>query len=138
MRMKLRQGFLLLIPLTTLLLAADIVWAQEYTQRLRSPATVRGVIGGESHDSYMIRARKGQTMTVQISWRRERDNELGANHAEFWVGELPNFDGDGLVKFGKESNEGKRWSGKIPKTGNYYIYVMAHPTAHYTLRVMVK
>ena len=138
MRMKLQKAFLLLIPLTTLLLAAGIVWAQEYTQRLRSPATVRGLIGGESHDSYVIRARKGQTMTVQISWRRERDNAPGDNHAEFFVGELPNFDGNGLVKFGKESNEGKRWSGKIPKTRNYYIYVMAHPTAHYTLRVTVK
>ena len=138
MRMKLQQAFLPLIPLTTLLLAADITGAQEYTQRLRSPATVRGFIGGESHDSYVIRARKGQTMTVQISWRRERDNELGDNHAEFFVGDLPNFDGNGQVKFGKESDEGKRWSGKIPKTGNYYIYVMAHPTAHYTLRVAVK
>jgi len=138
MRMKLRQAFLLLIPLVTLLLAADIAWAQEYTQRLRSPATVRGFIGGESHDSYVIRARKGQTMTIQISWRREHDNALGANHAEFFVGELPDFDGNGQVKFGKESNEGKRWSGKIPKTGNYYIYVMAHPTAHYALRVTVK
>src|SRR5262249_11338498 len=138
MRMKLQQAFLLLIPLTTLLLAADIARAQEYTQRLRSPAKVSGLIGGESHDSYVIRARKGQTMTVQISWRRERDNELGANHAEFFVGELPDFDGNGQVKFGKESNGGKRWSGKIPKTGNYYIYVMAYPTAHYTMRVTVK
>ena len=138
MRMTRQRASLLLIPLTTLLLAAGIAWAQEYTQRLRSPAAVRGLIGGESHDSYVIRARKGQTMTVQISWRREHDNELGANHAEFFVGELPNFDGNGQVKFGKESNNGKRWSGKIPKTGNYYIYVMAHPTAHYTLRVTVK
>jgi|SRR5215510_1558825 len=133
MRMKLKQAFLPLIPLTTLLLAADIAWAQEYTQRLRSPATVRGLIGGESHDSYVISARKGQTMTVQISWRREHDNELGDNHAQFWV-----EDGNGYVKFGKESNEGKRWSGKIPKTANYYIYVIAHPWAHYTLRITVK
>ena len=138
MRMKLQRAFLILIPLTTLLLAADIALAQEYTQRLRSPATVRGFIGGESHDSYVIRARKGQTMTIQISWRREHDNAPVANHAEFFVGELPDFDGNGQVKFGKESNEGKRWSGKIPKTGNYYIYVMAHPTAHYALRVTVK
>lgn len=138
MRIKLQLAFLLLIPLTTLLLAADIAWAQEYSQRLRSPATIRGFIGGESHDSYVIRARKGQTMTVRISWRRKHDNAPGNNHAEFFVGELPNFDGNGQVKFGKESNEGKRWSGKIPKTGNYYIYVMAHPTAQYTLRVAVK
>jgi hypothetical protein len=47
MRMKLQRAFLILIPLTTLLLAADIALAQEYIQRLRSPATVRGFIGGE-------------------------------------------------------------------------------------------
>src|ERR1041384_591870 len=113
MSITLQKASLLLVTLATLLLAANIAWAQEYTRRLRSPATARGVIGGESHDSYVIRARKGQIMTVQISWRREHDNELGDNHAEFFVGELPNFDGGGQVKFGKESNKGKRWSGKI-------------------------
>jgi len=87
---------------------------------------------------YVIRARQDQIMTVQINWRREHDDELGDNHAEFFVSELPNFNGDGLVKFGKESDKGKRWSGKIPKTGNYYIYVNAYPTAHYTLRVTVR
>jgi len=138
MRMTLQKASLLIVALATLLLAATITWGQEYTQRLRSPATVRSFIGGESHDSYLIRARKGQTMTVRISWQREHDNELGDNHAEFFVGELPNFGGDGRVEFGKESFKGKRWNGKIPKTGNYYIYVMAHPTAHYTLKVTVK
>jgi len=50
---------------------------------------------------YMIRARKGQILTVKISWRRKHNNEDGDNHAEFFVGELPNFDGDGRVKYGK-------------------------------------
>ena len=128
---------MLLAALAALLLATNIVRAQEYTQRLRSPATVRSVVGGESHASYVIRARKGQIMTVRISWQHEH-NEMGDNFAEFWVGELPDFDGDGEVKFGRKSNKGKRWSGKIPRTGNYYIYVVAHPIAHYTLRVTVK
>jgi hypothetical protein len=132
------RASLLLIALATLWLAADIARAQEYTRRLRSPAAVRGFIGGESHDSYVIRARRGQVMTVQISWRREHDRGLGDNHAEFFVGALPNFDGDGRVKFGAESDNGRRWRGRVPKTGDYYIYVMAHPTAHYTLRVRVK
>jgi hypothetical protein len=137
MRMTLRRAFLLLVALGTLLLAANIARGQEYTRRLQSPATVRGFIGGESHDSYVIRARRGEIMAVRISWRRERD-ELGDNHAEFFVGELPNFDGDGRVKFGQEYNKGQRWRGRVPKTGDYYIYVMAHPTAHYTLRVTVR
>ena len=138
MRMTGQGASLLLVAVATLLFAADIARGQEYVKRLRSPATVRGFIGGESHDSYVIRARKGEIMTVLISWRREHDNAVGDNHAEFFVGELPNYDGDGQVKFGKESNMGRRWSGKIPKTGNYYVYVNAYPTAHYTLRVTVK
>jgi hypothetical protein len=116
--MKLQRAFLLLFVLATLLLAANLALGQEYTQRLRSPAVVRGGVGGESHDSYVIRARKGRIMTVRISWRREHDKEMGDNHAEFWVAELPN-DGDAIVKFGKETNNGKRWSGKVPRTGDY-------------------
>ncbi|HXG95022.1 MAG TPA: hypothetical protein VNN73_21965 [Blastocatellia bacterium] len=110
---------------------------QTISKRLRSPATVRGFIGGESHDSYVIRARKGQIMTVQISWRREHDTDLGGNHAEFFISQSPGLD-SGPVDFGKDSNNGKRWSGKIPLTGDYYISVTAHPTAHYTLRVTVR
>lgn len=136
--MTFRRASLLLVSLATLLLAAEVTAGQQSTRRLRSPATVRGFVGGEAHDSYVIRARKGQTMTVRLSWRHEHDNAQVANHAEFFVGDLPNFDADGLVRFGKESKKGKGWSGKIPKTGNYYIYVLANPTAHYTLRVSVR
>lgn len=122
--------------LAALLLAANVVWAQEDTtpkKRLRSPATASGVIGGEAHAGYVIRARKDQTMTVQITWRRKDDNR-----AEFTVSESSNFFNGGQVTFGKSSDKGKRWSGKIPRTKNYYIYVVAHPTANYTLSVTVE
>jgi hypothetical protein len=138
MRRTLQRAALLLVALATLLLAATLAWGQEHMRRLRSPATVRGFIGGESHDSYVIHARADQIMTAQISWRPEHDKGLGDNRAEFFVSESPDFDSDGQVKFGKESDKGKRWSGKIPETGNYYIYVNAHPTAHYTLRITVR
>ena len=130
-RKILKRVFLLLVALAILLLTANIAWGQVDTtprKRLRSPSTVRGFIGGESHDSYVIRARKGQVLTVQISWRRENDN-----NAQFTISDSPDFGGQ--VEFGKESNNGKRWSGRIPRTKDYYIYVIAHPTAHYTLRV---
>ena len=101
--------------------------------RLHPPAFVKGFVGGESHDSYVIRARKGQTMSVGISWRR-----VGANRAEFTVSESPNaFTGE-AVKFGRDVTDGRLWIGRIPKNGDYYIYVVAHPTAHYTLKVSVK
>ena len=102
-------------------------------RRLRRPATVRGFIGGESHDNYVIHARKGRIMTVRLSWRREGDNR-----AEFKVSESPDYFTGEPVKFGTESDDGKRWTGRIPRSGDYYIDVVAHPTAHYTLRVRVK
>jgi hypothetical protein len=131
-----------ILTLATLLIVANVSKAEEYTQRLRSPATVHGTVGGESHDSYVIWARKGQIMTVQISWPLEHDpdqkQDHGYNHAEFWIGQLPDFDGAGRVKFGKALNNGKGWIGAIPNTGRYYIYVGAYPAADYTLRVTVK
>jgi len=120
----------------TVILAADLSSAQPRptpAKRLTSPAVVRGFIGGESHDAYVIRAPKGKTLTVQLSWREE-----GGNRAEFEVSDMPGFFGVELVKFGKPSDDGKRWTGKIPKTGNYYIYVVAHPDARYTLKASLK
>jgi hypothetical protein len=138
MLIKHRTATLLFVILESFLVAGNIASGQEYVRQLRTPARVHGLIGGESHHSYVVRARMGQTMTVQISWRREHDDELGDNHAEFFVGELPDFDGDGCVKFGVESDDGTSWTGRIPKTGNYYIYVNAHPWARYTLRITVR
>ena len=102
-------------------------------KRLTSPATVKGLVGGESHDSYAIRAQKGQTLIVQISWVRKDDNR-----AEFTISRSANFFNAESVKVGKESNNGKTWSGKISTTGNYYIYVVAHPSAKYTLKVTAR
>src|SRR5690349_11445249 len=110
------QRRLLILSVAASLLAADTARAEEYTKKLRSSATVKGFIGGESHDSYAIHARKGQVLTVRISWRPEHDG-MGDNHAEFFVSDSPAFGGEG-VKFGNESEGGRSWSGKIPTTGN--------------------
>ena len=136
MRLKLHRPALFLVATVILIFTATASQAQDDStpkQRLRSPATVRGGIGGEAHDSYVIRARKGQTMTVQISWRREGDNTAG-----FTISKSSDFFSAEPIDFGNESDGGKRWSGKIPTTGNYYIYVTGHPIAHYTLRVKLK
>lgn len=118
-------------PVLVLALAAT-TWPVEHIQTLRTPATVEGFIGGESHDSYKVHARKGQVMTVKIAWRPEHDPETGDNRAQFWV------EGDGAPAYGKEAADGKSWSGEIHRTGDYSIYVVAHPTAHYSLRVMLR
>jgi len=103
-----------------------------FIKRLGNPASVRGFIGGESHDSYVVNVSRGRVLAVSLSWRREGDNR-----AEFAVTESPNSDSE-PVKFGKWSHGGKRWIGKVPKSGDYYVQVFAHPTAHYTLGVTVK
>ena len=135
MRLIHRRSLLLFVLALSLLLPGLARAQDDPTpkKRLRSPATVRGFIGGESHDSYVIRAQRGRTMTVRISWRREGDNNAG-----FSISKSANFFSAEPLGFGKESADGKRWTGRIPATGNYYIYITAHPTAHYTLRVTVK
>ena len=53
-----------------LLVAAGIASAQTHStpkKRLKSPAAVKGFVGGEAHDSYVIRDRKNQNLRVQIS-----------------------------------------------------------------------
>lgn len=102
-------------------------------RRLRSLVPVRGFIGGESHDGYVVHARKGQTLTVRLSGRREGDNR-----ASFTVSESPDYYTGEPLKFGTEYNNGKRWVGRIPRSGDYYINVVAHPSAHYTIKVTVR
>jgi hypothetical protein len=122
----------IIVAVGTISFAAFFTCAQDHALELRSPESVRGFVGGESHDSYAIRVSKGQTLTVQISWLHESDNQ-----ADFSVSESADFSG-GIVGFGEKSNNGKSWNGKISKAGIYYIYVTAHPTAHYVLRVTAK
>ena len=136
MKIKLNHAVIALFVSAFLLFGASEAFAQKDStpkKRLISPATVKGKIGGEAHDSYVIRVRKGQTMNIQITWRREDDNR-----AEFSVSRSANFFNGAVLKFGKESDNGRRWRGIIPKSGNYYIYVVANPMAKYTLKVTVK
>jgi hypothetical protein len=101
--------------------------------RLRGAAPARGFIGGESHDAYVVRARAGQLLRVRLSWRREGDSR-----ASFTVSESPDFYSGEAAKFGAEYDGGRRWSGRVPRTGDYYVYVVAHPSARYALRVSVR
>lgn len=102
-------------------------------KRLRAPASVRGFIGGESHDCYVIQARKGQTMTIEISWRREGDNNAG-----FDVRRLLNTSSDADRRLGRFSNNNRRWTGRIRETRKYYIDVVANPSARYVLKATLR
>lgn len=72
-------------------------------------------------------------LSVRIFWKRVEENR-----AEFTVSDSPDFFSGAPVSFGKASDKGKRWKGVVPTTGPYYIYVVAHPIADYTLRVTIK
>ncbi len=120
---------------TILLLTAGIASAQTDStpeKRLKSAATVKGSVGGEAHDSYVIRARKNQTLKVQFSWAG------GDKKAQFVISKSNDFYTGDLVEGGSETHDGKTQIRKIPATGDYYIYVTAHPTAEYTLKVRVR
>ena len=85
--MLLTKTAALLLTVMTLLPTAKVTGAQIQplvSKRLHSPASVRGFIGGESHDEYVIQVRRGRVLTVRLSWRREADNR-----AEFSVRESP-------------------------------------------------
>jgi len=113
------------------LLLANLTLAQEdqeanglFFPQGSKTATVQGFIGGEGHDSYVFHVRAGRKVTVRITSRGNRAG-FSVSTSEF---------GD-PVSLGKETNEGKTWTGTIPQTVVYFISVTAHPQARYTLRV---
>jgi|SRR5579872_2512625 len=126
-----RNCVFLLTSQLAALLVPNQMWAQEDTtakRLLSSEASIKGFVGGESHNGYVIHAAKGQAITVRLSF------QPAANHAEFTVSESANFFDGTSVAFGKTTHKGSRWSGIAPTTRDYYVYVVAHPEAHYVLR----
>lgn len=102
-------------------------------KRLRNSATVKGLVGGESHDGYVIRVRKNQTLKIQISWQPADDNK-----SQFVVSRSADFFSGDILEGGTETYSGNQRTVKIPATGDCYIYVTAHPAANYTLKVSIK
>ncbi len=100
--------------------------------RLKNGVLVKSTIGGEAHESYVIRVRKGQTLKVQTSWKGDRDRNV-----RFFVTRAADFFSSDTTIRGTETYDGKNWQYKIKKTGNYYIYVTAYPTAEYTIKATV-
>lgn len=101
--------------------------------RLKNGVAVNSTIGGEAHDSYVIRVRKGQTLHIQTSWNGNRDRNVS-----FFVTRSADFFKSEKVERGIETYDGKNWRLKMARTGDYYIYVTAYPTAEYTVKATVK
>ena len=134
---KITNDFCLTVFALTIALLT-VVGAQAQTDsvekvRLKNPAAVKGTVGGESHDGYVIRVRKNQTLKIQISWQAAEDNK-----AQFVVSRSADFFAGDVLEGGTETYDGKNRTVKIPATGDYYIYVTGHPTVNYTLKVSVK
>ncbi len=113
-----------------LLAAGAIAQPLSKPKRVHAPATIRGLVGGESNDTYVVHVRKGRQLTVELSWKKE-----DGNTASFGMGSSKDLE---PVSFGKESHGGRKWVGRVPKTADYFIEVVAHPSAHYVLKVRIK
>ena len=126
-----RQIALLPVFVVALFASPYLVYAQQdqEAEGLCFPATgktavVKSLIGGEAHESYALHLRAGRKLIVTIT--------SVANRAQFSVSTSEFGES---VSFGQSTNEGRTWTGTIPETGVYFISVVAHPTARYTLRV---
>ncbi len=110
------------------------------------PATAQAAIGSTAT---RIRYEKGATSRVvsgQLAPRQTREYVLRASAGQIMQVVLwPPADGAGLLIWGADgsplkrwSDEGQGWQGKLPKTQDYYVQVVAPDTAlAYCLRVTV-
>lgn len=90
-------------------------------ERGRTTAVLKGTTTGS--DTYLLRAKEGQTMLVHVTAR-------GKNVT------LDVFAEDGAVL---GASDGSDWTGQLPQTGDYRIVVSATKgTAHYTLEVTIR
>jgi hypothetical protein len=113
------KWFLMLV-----LLLSGFSQAQETrAKRLIGSVKVQGFVGGESHDAYVIRVEKGQILKVQVT--------AAQNQASLTVAQTAVFESAEPVRFGVSSSQ--RFVGKVLQSGDYYLYVVAYPSADYQL-----
>lgn len=146
MTRKLKHAFRALLLTTLVLLAANAASAQcgpmlsstpcekddtaqvskqLHMRRGKTSVAVKGFIGGESHDTYTFRARKGQRVTVKIMSRK---NTAGFSVSSAGGGEFP----------GNSSENNTKFTATVPETGCYSMMVVAHPDARYTLTLTIR
>lgn len=94
-------------------------------ERGSASTIIKGAIRNWSEDVYMLEARQGQTMIVNLR-PVPRDADMTLNI------EAPN---------GKSLNDSDSgWMGKLPQSGDYKIYITTinSKTARFTLEVTIK
>jgi hypothetical protein len=98
-----------------------------------SPAEIQGRIGGEAQDIYIGIFRKETQLSIEFSFAA--DSEMTASGFETSAGFSVSKGSLEGADFGLKSDDGKTWQGVIPESGIYYISVLAHPVADYTLKI---
>jgi hypothetical protein len=108
-------------------------FAKGVTKRMRFPrgsnsTVVEGAVIRGDRDRYMLAARAGQTMTVSIT-----SLEDNAVFQIYQPGAKKTLEGAG------EAQDATRWSGRLPATGDYTIFVGGtRGNASYKLSVKVE
>jgi hypothetical protein len=137
MSQKLKNTKLILIGLALLLLTASFVSAQENPVKLRKGVAVKGVVGGDGHQSYAVRnLRRGQILTITIERRVPRDGNFNLT-----VSRGATFADGQSVNFGKETSGRQQlvWTGKIPRDGSYYIYLTGfNPSGSFQIKYTLR
>jgi hypothetical protein len=135
MNAKIKNTKILLIVLAMTLLTADFAAAQDAKPtRLRNGVNVKSFIGGEAHDYFTIRARRGQTITVQITRRLKRGGNFNLTVTK-GASLSSSTDVNGTERSGRTWVS---WTGRAPTTTNYYFDLTAYPPHKYTIRVTVR
>ncbi|HVQ39971.1 MAG TPA: hypothetical protein VMS31_20690 [Pyrinomonadaceae bacterium] len=124
-----KQFAVVLLTLSVLLTA---VAQSGRTQRVRFPrgrttAVLKGAVIRGTQDQYLLGARRGQTMTLHIS-------SLEKNAVFAILG--PDAT---ALKGAEEGSDATDWSGELPLTGDYSIWVgPTRGNATYTLEVTIR
>jgi putative chitinase len=87
---------------------------------------VKGNVGGESHEVFITHFQKGSKVRLEMDAGESGAGFSVANHA---------FES---IDFGDSSNEGQIWTATIPKSGPFYIDVVAFPGGDYELKITVE
>ena len=96
--------------------------------RGKHTTTVRGFVGGEATDRYVVRVRAGQKLIVHAISRLKRTQVS-----------VISVDDDSDILARQSDTDLTRWAGTAPRTGDYIIQVNVHPYAErYTLKVTVR
>jgi hypothetical protein len=129
-RITIRVLVATLVLLTSFMATAEAQKGKSIIRRVNFPrgrttAVLKGTVKrGVSHD-YLLRARRGQTMTIHLAAESsEMSLTLLRPDGETWMYDI------------------KDWSGELPSSGTYRINVLPDTTTeqpkHYTLEVTIR